>query len=126
MSGTISGLEQHRASEEANLFSLSKGKLRGNSDASINTDMLGTVLIAAALYPGKQRQQNLLGLGVKARGIQASSKVLIFNGKDKQPSGEPDHHTADSPPCEISKWRGGVCISARCVGLNAVLVGSCP
>lgn len=70
-------------SEEANLFSLSKGKLRGNTDTSINTDMLGTVLIAAALYPGKQRQQNLLGLGAKERGIQASSKVHIFNGKDK-------------------------------------------
>lgn len=45
--------------------------------------MLGTFLIAAALYPGKQRQQNLLGLGAKAREIQAGSKVQIFNGKDK-------------------------------------------
>lgn len=70
-------------SEEANLFSLSKGKLRGNLDASINTYMLGTFLIATVLYPSKQSQQNFLGLGAKAREIQANSKVQIFNGKDK-------------------------------------------
>lgn len=45
--------------------------------------MLGTFLIATALYPSKQRQKNFLGLGLKAREIQANSKVQIFNGKDK-------------------------------------------
>lgn len=45
--------------------------------------MLGTFLIAKVLYPSKQRQQNLLVLGAKAREIQANSKIQIFNVKDK-------------------------------------------
>lgn len=45
--------------------------------------MLGTFLIAKVLYPSKQRHQNLLVLGAKAREIQANSKIQIFNVKDK-------------------------------------------